>query len=251
MAVAGVAGLRPRRRDRWSRVCPAEPSRRPPDADPPGALADLDLAEPGRRQLGDEGRQQVLGQAVDRGVVDLPLVGGTVRGRTVARTVVGGTHAADASWPSGGFGRHSSDLLTGRRLVASGRAGTAVPDQRPGSSRFRSRSASPGRSATGDGGRVDLSVGAEGAVAPVARLDELVERDRGEGVELVEDDGPEPATRLGRIRVGALARLGTTMSMTPSACWSAAVIFIASAAVGASSAVRHRIAAQPSGLMTE
>ena len=44
---------------------------------------------------------------------------------------------------------------------------------------------------------------------------------------------------------------GTTMSTTPRAFWSAAVIFIARAAVGASSAVRHRIAAQPSGEMTE
>ena len=34
---------------------------------------------------------------------------------------------------------------------------------------------------------------------------------------------------------------GTTMSMTPSACCSGAVIFIATAAVAASSAVRHRI----------
>jgi hypothetical protein len=41
------------------------------------------------------------------------------------------------------------------------------------------------------------------------------------------------------------------MSTTPSAFWSAAVIFMASAAAGASSAVRHRIEAQPSGEMTE
>ena len=40
------------------------------------------------------------------------------------------------------------------------------------------------------------------------------------------------------------------MSTTPSSRWSSAVIFIASAAVGASSAVRHRMLAQPSGEMT-
>ena len=44
---------------------------------------------------------------------------------------------------------------------------------------------------------------------------------------------------------------GTTMSITPRDCWSAAVILIATAAVGASSGVRHRIDAQPSGLITE
>ena len=44
---------------------------------------------------------------------------------------------------------------------------------------------------------------------------------------------------------------GTTRSMTPRARWSAAVMRIAAAAVAASSVVRHRIEAQPSGLMTE
>jgi len=39
--------------------------------------------------------------------------------------------------------------------------------------------------------------------------------------------------------------------MTPSSSWSAADIFIARAASGARSAVRHRIEAHPSGLMTE
>ncbi len=40
-------------------------------------------------------------------------------------------------------------------------------------------------------------------------------------------------------------------STTPSAAWSAAVIFIAAAAVAAWSGVRHRIEAQPSGEITE
>src|SRR5262249_40617788 len=44
---------------------------------------------------------------------------------------------------------------------------------------------------------------------------------------------------------------GTIRSTTPSACWSAAVIFIASAASAALSAVRQRIDAQPSGEITE
>ena len=43
---------------------------------------------------------------------------------------------------------------------------------------------------------------------------------------------------------------GTTWSMTPSSSWSAADIRIARAASGAFSEVRHRIEAQPSGLIT-
>ena len=42
-----------------------------------------------------------------------------------------------------------------------------------------------------------------------------------------------------------------TSSMMPSSCWSWALIRIASAAVAASSVVRHRMLAQPSGLITE
>ena len=42
-----------------------------------------------------------------------------------------------------------------------------------------------------------------------------------------------------------------TSSTTPSACWSMALIFMARAAVGASSVVRHRMLAQPSGEITE
>src|ERR1043165_2415440 len=44
---------------------------------------------------------------------------------------------------------------------------------------------------------------------------------------------------------------GTMRSITPRSTWSCADIFIASAAVGASSAVRQRMDAQPPGLMPE
>ena len=44
---------------------------------------------------------------------------------------------------------------------------------------------------------------------------------------------------------------GITSSITPRRCWSIALIFIARAAVAASSDVRHRMLAQPSGEMTE
>ena len=42
-----------------------------------------------------------------------------------------------------------------------------------------------------------------------------------------------------------------TRSITPSSSWSAAVMRIAAAAIGAASGERHRMAAQPSGEMTE
>ena len=42
---------------------------RPAQADAPGALADLELAEAGGAELGDQRRQQLVGQPVDRGVV--------------------------------------------------------------------------------------------------------------------------------------------------------------------------------------
>src|SRR5262249_39021274 len=106
-----------------------------------------------------------------------------------------------------------------------------------------------------DDRRGALSVGAERAVAPVANGDGLVERDRGQPIEPADDDRLQPPPRppaawAGR-RGAPPAGSGTTRSTPPSASWSAAVIFIASAAVEAWSAVRHRIAAQPSGLMTE
>jgi hypothetical protein len=44
-------------------------ARRSTQADPPGALAYLELAEPGHPELGDERRQQLAGQTIDRGVI--------------------------------------------------------------------------------------------------------------------------------------------------------------------------------------
>jgi hypothetical protein len=51
---------------------------RAPDADTPRPFANLDLAEAAVGELGDEGGQQVVGQAVDGFVVDLSVVGRTV-----------------------------------------------------------------------------------------------------------------------------------------------------------------------------
>ncbi len=44
-------------------------ARRSTQADPPGALAYLELAEPGHPELGDERGQQLAGQTIDRGVI--------------------------------------------------------------------------------------------------------------------------------------------------------------------------------------
>jgi hypothetical protein len=52
--------------------CAAVAGRRsagPTQADAPRTLADLELTETGRAQLRDERRQQLVGQAVDRGVI--------------------------------------------------------------------------------------------------------------------------------------------------------------------------------------
>ena len=71
-------------------------------------------------------------------------------------------------------------------------------------------------------------------------------------VEPVDDDRPEPARGLGRVRVGALA------GFRDHDVDDAELVLLggghphrAAAAVCASSAVRHRIEAQPSGLITE
>ena len=96
-----------------------------------------------------------------------------------------------------------------------------------------------------------LSVCAQGPIASVAGLDQLVQGQRSERVEAVQDDRAKGLGGLLGLGVGAPPGSGTTMSTTPSACWSAAVMRMAAAAVAASSDVRHRIDAQPSGLMTE
>ena len=68
----------------------------------PSTLADLELAEARGAELGDERRQELAAQAVDRGVVGRPLRGRAIRA---------------AGFRLDGFG-HSLDLLTGGRLVA-------------------------------------------------------------------------------------------------------------------------------------
>ncbi len=75
---------------------------RPAQSDAPGAFSNLELAQAGRAQLGHEGGQQSLGEAVDRGMVGRPLGWGALRAAGVRR---------------GGLG-HALDLLAGRRLVA-------------------------------------------------------------------------------------------------------------------------------------
>ena len=57
------------------------PSAGPAQPDAPGTLADLELAETGRPELGDEGGQQLVAQAVDGGVVGRALGGACAPGR--------------------------------------------------------------------------------------------------------------------------------------------------------------------------
>jgi hypothetical protein len=69
----------------------------------PLALADLELAELGRRELGDQRREELIGQARDARVVgQTALVGGGLRWAFALAACVG----------------QRSDLLVGRRLVA-------------------------------------------------------------------------------------------------------------------------------------
>ena len=84
MAVAGAARLRAATLAlaRSALACRRRaPSAGPAEPDAPGALADLELAEARRAELGDEGRQQLVAQAVDRGVVGRPLARRCGRGR--------------------------------------------------------------------------------------------------------------------------------------------------------------------------
>jgi hypothetical protein len=46
-----------------------------PQPDAPGALADVELAEAARPELGDERREELVREAVDRRVIGSPLVG--------------------------------------------------------------------------------------------------------------------------------------------------------------------------------
>src|SRR6185295_12577255 len=81
VAVAGVPGLSPRRAVAGPPVVAAgagDALGGSSNADGPAALADLDLPEAGRRQLRDQRRDQLVGQAVDGGVVREAGVGGTL-----------------------------------------------------------------------------------------------------------------------------------------------------------------------------
>src|SRR4029077_8521960 len=104
----------------------------------PVLLADLDLAEPARRQLGDNRRNNLAGGASDRGVVRQAVVGAPSDGLGLG--FLGGGHAGQTSSRAGGSSRRPVGLAE-------------IPDQRPESSSWRSRSARPGRS--GEGGAED------------------------------------------------------------------------------------------------
>jgi hypothetical protein len=87
------------------------------EPDLPRSLTDLDLPEPARTELGDEGRQEILGQPPDRGMILEPI------GQPACIRATRGTGARGA----GRVGRrtarawtphaHRSDLAAGRRLV--------------------------------------------------------------------------------------------------------------------------------------
>ena len=134
---------------------------RPAQADPPATLADLELAEAGRAELGDERRQQLVGQAVDGGVIGRALGGAA---DVVGPRASGGGDRALARPPRG---------LAARRAT-SPRSPGAMP-RRAGIEQV----AEPIRQATvdafGDFGLGGLSVGAQRPVAPVARVEQLVE----------------------------------------------------------------------------
>ena len=121
VAAGGRGGLRRAGRaprPAWPRLRPrpvgARRPRRPPagpaQADLPVALADLELAQAARAELGDQRRQELVGEAVDRGVVGAAR-GGARRGRA-----------------------RRSDLARGRRrLVLGGRGSSRSPrPERPG-----------------------------------------------------------------------------------------------------------------------
>ena len=85
-------------------------------ADAPAALADLELAEAGRAELGDQGRQQLLGQAVDGGVVGGALVGvgSPASWRRMRRDELGRDRAL-ARPPRGPAGRRATSRLDAAR----------------------------------------------------------------------------------------------------------------------------------------
>src|SRR5215212_5390597 len=104
VAMAGVARLRARRSVGRPAGAFGAGVRGPPHPESPRSLADLDLAETRRRELGDERGKEIVGEAVDHGVIRGTFVGGTWRGGGRTGRVVG----------------HGSDLVSSRWLVATG-----------------------------------------------------------------------------------------------------------------------------------
>jgi len=57
---------------RGATIAPGGPTRgigRSAQPDPPAALPDLELTETGRAELGDQGRQELAGESIDRRVI--------------------------------------------------------------------------------------------------------------------------------------------------------------------------------------
>ena len=113
------------------------------------------------------------------------------------------------------------------------------------------REALPGRHGRDGCRRDDLAVRPEVTVPAIALLDQRVDGKGRQAVQLAHDDRLQAAPGVGGVGVGASGGSSMTSSMIPSSCWSWALMRIASAAVAASSVVRHRMLAQPSGLITE
>src|SRR5947207_7634177 len=178
VAVFRVPGLRPR----WTiRAAPTVErpvgARRATEAHLPRTLADLDLGQPARPELGDEGGQEIVGQSLYLLVIGEPVV----------RRPFGGGIRQSPGGPRSSHGvvfAHPLDLvprrgLLGPRSDGAAKRRSARADQRPqavGQARALGR---PSLRLTDD------RVWTEGAIAPVAHLHELVERDARQRIELV------------------------------------------------------------------
>ena len=132
-------------------------------------------------ELGDERRQELLGQLGDARVVRLasrvsPL------GSSAPASARSTSCCVRAGGPASGTDQTSSWAVGSSRLDE---PGSGMPiDQRVGSSRSRRRSASPRLGGGRHLGRGDLSVRAERPVAPVSSLHQLVRREGREPVQL-------------------------------------------------------------------
>jgi hypothetical protein len=136
--------------------------RRAAEADLPGSLADLDFAELGRGQLGDERRQQVVDEAVD-GRVIVEAYGRRPRLGGAFGTHYGGPRRVRLPRSSTGSALvgHALDLLAGRWLLAAAplrERHTNRPS--PWVEQIPEAIGETGPLRLGDRGRRDLSVGA-------------------------------------------------------------------------------------------